>query len=246
VIRLFLRTWHYTAAFLTNLFNEHADPRIQIEQAIEEAKEQHLRLTDQAAAVIGNERELQLKLVRGATEIARLEASTTQALHLADDARSKGDPERATGFERTAQLFATQLAAAESSLADMRELHERASVAAGAAQRALEQNRFQLQRQLAERSKLLTDLESARMQDRMADALRAIDKLAPAGNVPTLPQVRDRIDRQIGRGAGRMEIARDGVESRMVEVERAVIDSRGAQRLEEIRRREGLPPAKED
>ena len=37
-----------------------------------------------------------------------------------------------------------------------------------------------------------------------------------------------------------------GVESRLMEVERAVIDARGEQLLDEIRRREGLAPAKED
>jgi phage shock protein A len=246
MFQLLLRTWHYSAAVLTSLFNAHADPRIQIEQAIEEAKQQHLRLTDQAAAVIGNEREIQIKIARGKTELKRLEASAAQALHLAEAARSKGETQRAAGFENSAQLFATQLAGAESSLTDLQELHGRAELAAGAAQRALEQNRFQLQRQLAERSKLLTDLEAARMQERMADALRAIDGLTPAGTTPTLPELRERIDQRIGRGAGRMAIARDGVESRMVEVERAVIDSRGSQLLEEIRRREGLAPAKEE
>lgn len=246
MFRLFVRVWHYTAAFLASVFDAHADPRIQIEQAIEEAKQQHLRLADQAAAVIGNERELLLKISRGASEMDRLDASATQALRLADGARVKGDTQGAASYERSAQLFATQLATAEASLADLRELHERAAIAAGAAHRAIEQNRFQLQRQLAERSKLLTDLEAARMQERMADALRAIDRLAPGGTIPSLPQVRERIDQRIGRSTGRVELAVGGVESRMLEVERAVMDTRGTQVLEAIRQREGLAPAKEE
>ncbi len=246
MFKLLLRTWHYSAALLTSLFNAHADPRIQIEQAIEEAKQQHLRLAGQTAAVIGNERELQLKIARGTKDLERLEASASQALHLAEAARSKGEAQRAAGFERTAQLFATQLASAETSLTDLRELHSHAAAAAGAAQHALEQNRFQLQRQLAERSKLLTDLEAARMQERMADALQAIDSLSPSRTTPTLPQVRERIDRRIANGAGRIAIAQDSDESRMVEVERAVIDAHGAELLEKIRRREGLAPAKEE
>ncbi|OLC57539.1 MAG: hypothetical protein AUH85_03070 [Chloroflexi bacterium 13_1_40CM_4_68_4] len=246
MFRLLFRVWHYSAAQLTSLFNERADPRIQIEQAIEEAKQQHLRLADQAAAVIGNQRELQLKMVRTASEIQRLDTSATQALRLADGAQAKGDDKAARGYDRSAQLFATQLATTESSLADLRELHERSALAAAAAERALEQNRFHLQRQLAERSKMLTDLESARMQQRMADALKAIDRLAPAGTIPTLPQIRDRIDRQIGQSTGRVEIALNSVESRIVDVERAVVDSRAAELLEQIRQREGLAPAKEE
>ena len=245
MFRLILRTWHYTAAFLSQLFDARADPRVQIEQAIEEAKRQHSLLAEQAAAVIGNQRELQLKIARGNAELERLDASTAKALRLADAARAKGDEQGAAGYERTAQLLASQLAVAQSSLGDLVELHERAAAGAGAARRALDQNAFTLQRQMAERSKLLTELEAARMQERMADALAAIGTLAPAGNTPTLPQLREKIDRRIGRGAGRLEIARDGVESQLIEVERAVIDARGEQLLDEIRKREGLAPAKE-
>jgi phage shock protein A len=242
MFRLIFRTWHYSVAILSQLFDERADPRVQIEQAIEEAKRQHGLLAEQAAAVIGNQRELQLKIARGNAEIERLDASIAQALRLADTARSKGDQQGAARYERTAQLLATQLAAAQSSLGDLAELHERAAAGAGAARRAIEQNAFTLQRQMAERSKLLTELEAARMQERMAEALSRIGDLAPAGSVPTLPQIQEKIDRRIGRGAGRLEIARDSVESQLIEVERAVIDTRGQQLLDEIRRREGLAP----
>jgi phage shock protein A len=60
MFRLIFRTWHYSVALLSQLFDERADPRVQIEQAIEEAKRQHGLLAEQAAAVIGNQRELQL------------------------------------------------------------------------------------------------------------------------------------------------------------------------------------------
>jgi len=246
MFRLILRTWQYSVAFLSQLFDERADPRVQIEQAIEEAKRQHALLAEQAAAVIGNQRELQLKIARGNTEVERLDASTAQALRLADASRSKGDEQGAARYERTAQLLATQLASARSSLGDLGELHERAAAVAAAARRAVDQNAFTLQRQMAERSKLLTEIEAARMQERMADAISRIGELAPAANVPTLPQLQEKIDRRIGRGAGRLELARDGVESQLIEVERAVIDSRGEQLLDEIRRREGIAPSKEE
>ena len=246
MFRLIFRTWHYTVAFLSQLFDERADPRVQIEQAIEEAKRQHGLLAEQAAAVIGNQRELQIKMTRGNADVERLDASTAQALRLADTARSKSDEQGAARYERTAQLLATQLAAAQLSLSDLSELHERAAAGANAARRAIEQNAYTLQRQTAERSKLLTELEAARMQERMAEALARIGSLAPAGNVPTLPQLQEKIDRRIGRGAGRLEIARDGVEAQLIEVERSVIDARGEQLLAEIRKREGIASAKEE
>ena len=246
MFRLLVRVWHYSAALFTSAFNAHADPRIQIDQAIEEAREQHLRLADQTAAVIGGELDLQRKLTRGASDITNYERSAARALHLAADARSKGDPQRAASFEHTAQVIAAQLATAESSLGDLRELYERAVITSGAARRSLEQSRFQLQRHMVERSKLLSDIEAAQLQERMADAINAMDRFAPAGTIPSLPEMRERIDQRIAKGAGRLQIAADSVESRMVEVDRAVTDARGAERLEEIRRREGLAPALEE
>ena len=237
MFRLITRTWHYAVAFLSGTLDTLADPRVQIEQAIEDAKRQHAALSDQAAAVIGNQRELQLKLTRTVTELERLRASASQALVLAEDARTKGDTEKAGAHERTARLFAMQLATVESSAADLHELHGRAAAAAKAAKAAVEHNAYLVQRQLAERSKLLTELEAAKMQERVASALQRIGTLAPASDVPSLQEIRDRIDRRIARASGRYEIASDGVEARILDVEHALADARGDELLEEIRQK---------
>jgi phage shock protein A len=237
MFRLITRTWHYAIAFLSGTLDSLADPRVQIEQAIEDAKRQHAALSDQAAAVIGNQRELQLKLTRSLNEVERLRASASQAIVLAEDARRKGDTEKAAAHERTARLFAMQLATVESSAADLHELLERAAAAAKAAKGAVEHNAYVLQRQLAERSKLLTELEAAKMQERVADALQRIGTFAPATDVPSLQEIRDRIDRRIARASGRYELANDGVEARVLDVEHALADARGDKLLDEIRQK---------
>ena len=237
MFRIIRRTWHYAVAFLSGTLDSFADPRVQIEQAIEDAKRQHAALSDQAAAVIGNQRELQLKLTRTLNELERLRASASQALVLAEDARTRGDSEKAAAHERTARLFAMQLATVESSAADLHELLERAAAAARAAKGAVEHNAYVLQRQLAERSKLLTELEAAKMQERVANALQRIGTLAPSSDVPSLQEIRDRIDRRIARASGRYELASDGVEARVLDVEHALADTRGEQLLDEIRQK---------
>jgi phage shock protein A len=237
VFRLIRRTWHYAVALLSGALESLADPRVQIEQAIEDAKRQHAALSDQAAAVIGNQRELQLKLTRSLNELERLRASASQAIVLAEDARSKGDGEKAAAHERTARLFAMQLATVESSAADLHELLERAAAAAKAAKRAVEHNAYVLQRQLAERSMLLNELEAAKMQERVADALQRIGTFAPSTDVPSLQDIRDRIDRRIARASGRYEMANDGVEARVIDVEHALADARGDELLDEIRQK---------
>ena len=47
--------WKYMGAKVTSAFNEKADPKVQLEQAITEAQEQHRRLKEQAANVIANQ-----------------------------------------------------------------------------------------------------------------------------------------------------------------------------------------------
>ena len=64
-----IRGWKYFLALLSGKLDEHADPKIQIQQAIEEAQYTHQRLTKQAAAVIGNQRQLEMKLARQMSEV---------------------------------------------------------------------------------------------------------------------------------------------------------------------------------
>ena len=75
-----VKGWKYLMALLSGKLDEHADPKIQIQQAIEEAQRQHQALTQQAAAVIGNQRQLEMKLARQMTEVEKLQASARQAL----------------------------------------------------------------------------------------------------------------------------------------------------------------------
>ncbi|HVE93010.1 MAG TPA: PspA/IM30 family protein, partial [Actinomycetota bacterium] len=204
-------------------------------QAIQEAKNRHEMLSQQAAAVLGNQRELELKLGRSIEEVERLQASARQALVLSDKAKSSGDQEKTKSYDDAANAFAMKLVAAEASMGDLKKLHDRALDAAEMARRAVEQNAFGLQKQLAERSKLLSQIEQTKMQERMNDALRSMGELAPKGNTPTLVEVRDKIESRYAKALGQAEIASGSIEAKMLEVEKASIDAQGAERLESIR-----------
>ena len=65
----FVKGWKYLMALFGAKIDEHADPKVQIQQAIEEAQRQHQVLVQQAAAVIGNQRQLEMKLSRQMTEV---------------------------------------------------------------------------------------------------------------------------------------------------------------------------------
>ena len=87
----FVKAWRYLMALFSSKVDEYADPKVQIQQAIEEAQRQHQAMVQQAAAVIGNQRQLEMKLSRQMSEVERLQANARQALVLADQARARGD-----------------------------------------------------------------------------------------------------------------------------------------------------------
>ena len=231
----FVKGWKYFMALLSGKLDEHADPKIQIQQAIEDAQRQHQALTQQAAAVIGNQRQLEMKLARQMSEVEKLQGSARQALVLADQARAKGDEAKATEYESTAQAFATQLVAAEQSMEDLKSLHDSALTAAEQAKKAVETNAMTVQTKLAERTKLLSQLEQAKMQEQVSKSLTSMSELAAPGNTPSLAEVRDKIEKRYANALGSAELASTSVEGRMLEVQKSTLDMAGSARLDQIR-----------
>jgi phage shock protein A len=231
----FKRLGRYLNASANQKFNERADPRIQIEQAIQDAQRQHQALTQQAAAVLGNRRQLEMRLARQLSEIEQVQTSAGQSLMLAQQAAAAGDTKRAAEFESAASSFATQLVSAESSVEDLKALHEQAVQASEQAKQAVSDNEQRLRTQLAERTKLLTQLESAKMREQMNTALHQMSELAPPGDTPTLGEVRDKIESRYATALGQSELASSGVEARMLEVRKATMNAAAHNRLEEIR-----------
>ncbi|GAB3646987.1 PspA/IM30 family protein [Glycomyces tarimensis] len=231
----FVKGWKYMMALFGAKIDEHADPKIQIQQAIEEAQKQHQVLVGQAASVIGNQRQLEMKLNRQMAEMERLQAQARQALVLSDKARAEGDEKKAQEFESTAEILAGQLVSTEQSLEDMKTMHDQALNAADQAKKAVENNQMVLQQKLQERTKLLGQLEQAKMQETIASSLESMSQTAAPGNVPNFDEIRDKIEGRYSNAMGRAELASSSVEGRMLEVNRATRDMAGASRLEQIR-----------
>ncbi|MDG4767094.1 PspA/IM30 family protein [Solwaraspora sp. WMMD406] len=231
----FVKGWRYLMALFGAKIDEHADPKVQIQQAIEDAQRQHQALVQQAAAVIGNQRQLEMKLSRQMSEVERLQGMARQALVLADKARSAGDEAEATKYEQTAQTLATQLVSGEQSMEDLKTLHDQSLAAAAQARQAVENNQMILQQKLAERTKLLSQLEQAKMQETVAASLESMSALAAPKNTPSLDEVRDKIEQRYATAMGRAELAGNSVEGRMLEVQKSSLDLAGNSRLEQIR-----------
>jgi phage shock protein A len=231
----FTRWWKYTSAKMSASVDERADPRIQIQMAVEEAQRQHQMLTQQAAAVIGNQRQLEMRLSRQLNEVERLNGAARQAITTSDQARAAGQPTEAAQWEQAAQVYASQLVEAEKSLQDLKNLHDQALSAADQARQAVKQNEVLLQQRLSERTRLLSQLEQARMQEQVSASLHQMSEFAAPSNVPSLAEVRDKIEKRYAVALGQAELARGSMSGRMLEVERAATDYAGQARLEQIR-----------
>jgi phage shock protein A len=231
----FVKGWRYMMALFGAKIDEYADPKVQIQQAIEDAQRQHQALVQQAAAVIGNQRQLEMKLSRQMSEVEKLQGMARQALVLADKARADGNESEAQKYESTATTLATQLVSGEQSMEDLKTLHDQALGAAGQARKAVENNAMVLQQRIAERSRLLSQLEQAKMQETVAKSLESMSSLAAPGNTPSLDEVRDKIEQRYANAMGRAELASNSVEGRMLEVQKSSLDLAGQSRLEQIR-----------
>lgn len=230
----FSKLWNYLMAAFDNKIEENADPKVQIEQAIDETQRQHQELSQQAAAVIGNQRQLEMQLNRRLGEVEKLQGNTRQALQLADKARAEGDEAKATEYENAAEAFAAQLVTAEESVEDTKKMHDQALQQAEQAKQAVERNAAALREKVNERSKLLSQLEQAKMQEKVSDSLSSMNELTN-GSTPSLDNVREKIERRYSRALGQAELAEDSVEGRMYEVQQAGIQMAGHSRLEQIR-----------
>ena len=231
----FVKGWRYMMALFGAKIDEYADPKVQIQQAIEDAQRQHQALVQQAAAVIGNQRQLEMKLSRQMSEVEKLQGMARQALVLADKARADGNEAEAQKYESTATTLATQLVSGEQSMEDLKTLHDQALGAAGQARKAVENNAMVLQQRIAERSRLLSQLEQAKMQETVVKSLESMSSLAAPGNTPSLDEVRDKIEQRYANAMGRAELASNSVEGRMLEVQKSSLDMAGQSRLEQIR-----------
>ena len=229
----FSKFWNYLMALFDNKIEENADPKVQIEQAINDAQRQHQALSQQAAAVIGNQSQLEMQLNRRLEDVEKLQANARQALQLADKARGEGNAQKAQEYENAAEAFAAQLVTAEAGVEDTKQLHDQALQQAAQAKQAVERNAAHLQQQVAERSKLLSQLEQAKMQEKVSETMQSMNSITASG--PNLDQVRDKIERRYANALGAAELAQNSIEGRMAEVEQAGIQMAGHGRLEQLR-----------
>ena len=233
------RMWKYLTAALTGKFDELADPKIQLEQAIAEAQDQQRRLKEQAANVIANQKQTEMRLNRVLEELEKVNGSAQQAVVMAAEAEQRGDTTKAADYNRAAESFASRLIALEREAEDLKTLHLQATQASDQAKAAVNQNAMVMQRKLSEKQKLMSQLDQAKMAEQMNKAMASLSETV-GQDVPTFDEVRSKIEARYAKAQGVSELANESVEGRMLEVETAQMDNEAQARLSEIRAKMGL------
>jgi phage shock protein A len=234
------RWWKYLGARANTELDDRADPRVQLEQAMADAQDQHRRLKEQAANVIANQRQAEIRLNRSMEEYERLTANARQALVMADQAARAGDNTRSLEYTTTAEAFANRLVAVEQEVEDTKALVLQSAQAAEQAKAAVAQNAALLQKKLVERQKLMSQLDQAKMQEQMNRSVASLS--ATVGeDEPTFAEVREKIEIRYARAKGMSELADEAVPNRMLEVEQATMNAEAVARLDALREQMGLP-----
>jgi phage shock protein A len=238
----FKRWWKYRVAKTGQALDERADPKVQLEQAIAESQEQHRRLKEQAANVIANQKQAEMRLNRSMEEYERLNANARQAILMADEAQRTGDQTKVTEYTAAAESFANRLIALEGEVEQGKSMVLQASQAADQAKSAVAQNASALQKKLAERQKLLSQLDQANMQEQMNTAMAQLNE-AVGQDVPTFNEIRDKIEARYAKAKSASELTEASVESNMLEIEQAARNVEAQARLAQIREQLGIAPA---
>src|ERR1700758_3789485 len=239
MIDVLRKRWRYFTAKTDSRFEASADPKIQLEQAIADAQEQHRRLGAQAANVVANQKQHELQLNRAMEELGKVNASTRQALMMAQDAAQRVDTDKAREYNQTAEAFANRLIVTENQVNDLKTLSLQSAQAADQARAAVQQNSLALQQKLAERQKLMSQLDQAKMREQLNRAMSSLNQTVDQ-SAPSLEQVRAKIETRYARALGSSELGGQTVEARMLEVQQAAMGSEARSRLDVMRAELGI------
>ena len=240
------RRWKYLAMKLHVLHEETADPKVLLEQAIQEARAQHRRLTEQAAHVIANQKQAQARLDRVSSRHDKANASAGQALLLADRESRLGDPQRAAELNEAAESLAGDVIASEREIGELQQQLLQAARAAESAKAAVAQNGDALQRKLSEKEELLDTLARAQMQEQMNAAMAQLSA-AVGEDVPTFAEVTNKINGRLWNAEAAADLlgaqTTNSGQALLLEIERSQRQSLAQVRISEMRAALGLSPA---
>ncbi|WP_448859009.1 PspA/IM30 family protein [Corynebacterium propinquum] len=230
--------WKYLMASFDNKIDEHADPKVQIKQAADAAKQQHREISEQASKVIGNQKQLEMQLNRLLRSQEEYQSQAREALQAADKAERDGDAAKAQRFNETAELIASQLVGVEKELEQTKEMYSSAKRSSEQAKAELQKSEARLEEQLNEVRRLEQQVDQTKMQEKTSEAMDSVNaQIGSNDSTPTLDGVRDKIERRYANALGAQELSRSSASDAMAEISAGTStrDIKASAKLDEIR-----------
>lgn len=230
--------WKYLMASFDNKIDEHADPKVQIKQAADAAKQQHREISEQASKVIGNQKQLEMQLNRLLQSQEEYQSQAREALQAADKAEQNGETEKAHRFNETAELIASQLVGVENELEQTKEMYSSAKQSAEQAKAELQKSEARLEEQLNEVRRLEQQVDQTKMQEKTSEAMDSLNsQFGQDDSTPSLDGVRDKIERRYANALGAQELSRNSASDAMAEIaaNTSTRDIKATAKLDEIR-----------
>jgi phage shock protein A len=241
---MFRRLWNYIKTWFGVKTEQAMDPEIQIEAAINEARDRDRALRNEAAKVIAHRSKVADDVEDYAKEVAESKELAKQALLKADAATRAGNAAESARWTQGAQAIALRLQAAQNNLDSMRKQLVTADQQSQQAKDAVHSNAMRLQEVAAKRMEMLGQLEAAKMQESVNSAMASIN--ATVGDeAPSLQEIEDKIESRMAEAQAQTELTASTPEGALAQLEADVNLASADSALDELRAELGLSPAPE-
>ena len=233
------RLWGYIKTLFRVKTEAAMDPEIEIEQAISEAKKKDQELRNQAAKVVAHRTQLESKIEDAADDVGGAREMAKQALVKAQEATASGDAAGADKWTKAAQGLAMKLQASENNLTSLKGQYESAAAQADDAKKAVQQNALRLQELAAKRMELIGDLQQAKMQETVNEAVEAISATMDDDAV-SLDKVEEKIEKRKAEAMAKAELREATPDGAEMELREAVSIAQADAKLEELKAELGI------
>jgi phage shock protein A len=217
---LFKRANSYAQAKAQTTLDERTDPKVQLEQAIRELQAHHRDLEAAASHVIAQDKLAKMRLAELSTQEARYTKSAVAA--------------QQQGNLDAARTFATKIAGLRDQIQGLSTQIPQLEAAAADARQAVQESSFQLQQKVSERTTIRAQIDQTRMQQEMAQSMKAVSDLSGGSNVPTFDEIRQKVAGQFAEASAQTELSSGSPEVQEMHVHHAELTSEADAILAEL------------
>jgi phage shock protein A len=220
---MFKRIWRYLKALITGKLDKWEDPELIINEAVREMKENQIRNRERAVQAITQKNNLQNLVAQEEKTVRQLEAKAALALQ-------QGNRELARTLLREKQIKEQTLEQLRASLKQAEETSE-------AVKLAIKREEERIRVKTAEALALKANMKQAQIQ---IEINKALDSMQFDDTAQSWDRAEERIKTMQSEAAARAEVAKTGINARLMELEESSMDAEAEKELQEMEARLGL------